>query len=185
MLAQEEARLLNHSYIGTEHILLGLMAEEEGIAAQALTRMGVDLGQVRSAVEEIIGAGTQAPSGHIPFTPRAKKILELSLRESIDLGHDYIGTEHILLGMVREGEGVASQILERYGAGTYEVRTAVVSLLGVDPTRTRQPASPPLGRVRGSSCPHPAEALEVRPAEGFRTVRCSRCGQLVGVLPAA
>ena len=183
MLAQEEARVLNHAYIGTEHILLGLIAEEESIAARALTQLGVDLGQVRGAVEEIIGAGTEPAPGQIPFTPRAKKVLELSLRESIGLGHNYIGTEHILLGMAREGEGVANQVLERFEVGAREIRATVISLLGGGPTKP--PETRPPRRARAGTCPHPAEALEVRPAEGFRTVRCMRCGQLVGVLPAA
>ena len=108
VLAQEEARLLNHNYIGTEHILLGLIHEGEGVAAKALESLGISLDAVRGQVEEIIGQGGSAPSGHIPFTPRAKKVLELSLREALQLGHNYIGTEHILLGLIREGEGVAA-----------------------------------------------------------------------------
>ena len=111
VLAQEEARMLSHNYIGTEHILLGLIHEGDGIAAKALESLGVSLEAVRAQVEEIIGQGQQAPSGHIPFTPRAKKVLELSLREALQLGHNYIGTEHILLGLIREGEGVAAQVL--------------------------------------------------------------------------
>ena len=111
VLAQEEARNLNHNYIGTEHILLGLIHEGEGVAAQALEAMGISLESVREQVEEIIGQGTEAPSGHIPFTPRAKKVLEYSLREALQLGHNYIGTEHILLGLIREGDGVAAQVL--------------------------------------------------------------------------
>ena len=103
VLAQEEARLLNHNYIGTEHILLGLIHEGEGVAARGLESLGINLEAVRSQVVEIIGQGSQAPSGHIPFTPRAKKVLELSLREALQLGHNYIGTEHILLGLIREG----------------------------------------------------------------------------------
>src|SRR5881398_2625776 len=115
VLAQEEARLLNHSYIGTEHILLGLIHEGEGVAAKALESLGISLEAVRSQVEEIIGQGGSSPSGHIPFTPRAKKVLELSLREALQLGHNYIGTEHILLGLIREGEGVAAQVLDQFG----------------------------------------------------------------------
>src|SRR5436190_895863 len=111
VLAQEEARMLNHNYIGTEHILLGLIHEGEGVAAKSLESLGISLEGVRSQVEEIIGQGQQAPSGHIPFTPRAKKVLELSLREALQLGHNYIGTEHILLGLIREGEGVAAPVL--------------------------------------------------------------------------
>ncbi|GMA87749.1 hypothetical protein GCM10025868_29990 [Angustibacter aerolatus] len=115
VLAQEEARMLNHNYIGTEHILLGLIHEGEGVAAKALESLGISLDAVREQVQEIIGQGQQAPSGHIPFTPRAKKVLELSLREALRLGHNYIGTEHILLGLIREGEGVAAQVLVKPG----------------------------------------------------------------------
>jgi ATP-dependent Clp protease ATP-binding subunit ClpC len=117
VLAQEEARLLNHNYIGTEHLLLGLIHEGEGVAATALESLGMSLEAVRGQVEEIIGQGQSAPTGHIPFTPRAKKVLELSLREAKQLGHNYIGTEHILLGLIREGEGVAAQVLVKLGAG--------------------------------------------------------------------
>jgi ATP-dependent Clp protease ATP-binding subunit ClpC len=129
VLAQDEARLLNHDYIGTEHILLGLVHEGEGVAAKAMAAMGISLEAVRQQVEQIIGRGQQAPSGHIPFTPRAKKVLELSLRESLQLGHDYIGTEHILLGLLREGEGVAAQVLVRLGADLNRVRQEVIKLL--------------------------------------------------------
>ncbi len=129
MLAQEEARLLNHSYIGTEHILLGLIHEGEGVAAKALEALGISLEAVRAQVEEIIGQGGSSPSGHIPFTPRAKKVLELSLREALQLGHNYIGTEHILLGLIREGEGVAAQVLVKLGADLSRVRQQVIQLL--------------------------------------------------------
>jgi ATP-dependent Clp protease ATP-binding subunit ClpC len=129
VLAQEEARMLNHNYIGTEHILLGLIHEGEGVAAKGLESLGISLEGVRSQVEEIIGQGQQAPSGHIPFTPRAKKVLELSLREALQLGHNYIGTEHILLGLIREGEGVAAQVLVKLGADLNRVRQQVIQLL--------------------------------------------------------
>jgi ATP-dependent Clp protease ATP-binding subunit ClpC len=129
VLAQEEARMLNHNYIGTEHILLGLIHEGEGVAAKAMEGMGISLEAVRAQVEEIIGQGQQAPSGHIPFTPRAKKVLELSLREALQLGHNYIGTEHILLGLIREGEGVAAQVLVKLGADLNRVRQQVIQLL--------------------------------------------------------
>src|SRR5665213_2240881 len=129
VLAQEEARLLNHNYIGTEHILLGLIHEGVGVAAKALESLGISLEAVRAQVEEIIGHGGQAPSGHIPFTPRAKKVLELSLREALQLGHNYIGTEHILLGLIREGEGVAAQVLVKLGADLSRVRQQVIQLL--------------------------------------------------------
>ncbi|MFZ9697194.1 MAG: Clp protease N-terminal domain-containing protein, partial [Ilumatobacteraceae bacterium] len=129
VLAQEEARLLNHSYIGTEHILLGLIHEGEGVAAKALESLSISLEAVRAQVEDIIGQGGSSPSGHIPFTPRAKKVLELSLREALQLGHNYIGTEHILLGLIREGEGVAAQVLVKLGADLGRVRQQVIQLL--------------------------------------------------------
>jgi ATP-dependent Clp protease ATP-binding subunit ClpC len=129
VLAQDEARMLNHNYIGTEHILLGLIREGEGVAARALESLGISLDVVRQQVEEIIGRGQQAPSGHIPFTPRAKKVLELSLREALRLGHEYIGTEHILLGLIREGDGVAAQVLVSLGADLNRVRERVIQLL--------------------------------------------------------
>ncbi len=130
VLAQEEARMLNHNYIGTEHVLLGLVHEGEGVAAKALESLGISLEAVRQQVEEIIGQGQQAPSVHIPFTPRAKKVMELALREATDLGHNYIGTEHLLLGLIREGEGVAAQVLVKLGADLPQVRQEVVQLLG-------------------------------------------------------
>ena len=129
VLAQEEARMLNHNYIGTEHILLGLIHEGEGVAAKALESLNISLEAVRQQVEEIIGQGQAAPTGHIPFTPRAKKVLELSLREALQLGHNYIGTEHILLGLIREGEGVAAQVLVKLGADLSRVRQQVIQLL--------------------------------------------------------
>jgi hypothetical protein len=151
MLAQEESRRLNHNYIGTEHILLGLVREGEGVAAQALASLDVALDAVRSQVEEIIGYGGTAPSGHIPFTPRAKKVLELSLREALHLGHNYIGTEHILLGLVREGEGVAAQVLVKLGADLSRVHQAVVNILGGQPVGhvVAESSSFP-GRARGA-----------------------------------
>jgi len=129
VLAQEEARMLNHNYIGTEHILLGLIHEGEGVASKALEQLGISLENVREQVQEIIGQGQQAPTGHIPFTPRAKKVLELSLREALQLGHNYIGTEHILLGLIREGEGVAAQVLVKLGADLARVRQTVIQLI--------------------------------------------------------
>jgi ATP-dependent Clp protease ATP-binding subunit ClpC len=154
VLAQEEARLLNHNYIGTEHILLGLIHEGEGVAAKALESLGISLEKVRQQVEEIIGAGQSPPTGHIPFTPRAKKVLELSLREALQLGHNYIGTEHILLGLIREGEGVAAQVLVKLGADLGRVRQQVIQLLsgysggretaGTAPGEAQQGGSPVL-----------------------------------------
>jgi ATP-dependent Clp protease ATP-binding subunit ClpA len=143
VLAQEEARLLNHNYVGTEHLLLGLIHEAEGVAAKALESLGIRLEVVRAQVEQIVGQGQQAPTGHIPFTPRAKKVLELSLREAKQLGHDYIGTEHILLGLLREGEGVAAHVLVKLGADLSRARGQVIGLLSGDAgteeaaTRTR------------------------------------------------
>ena len=129
VLAQEEAKMLNHNYIGTEHILLGLIHEGEGVAAKALEQLDISLDAVREQVTDIIGTGQQQPTGHIPFTPRAKKVLELSLREALQLGHNYIGTEHILLGLIREGEGVAAQVLVKLGADLNRVRQTVIQLL--------------------------------------------------------
>ncbi len=127
--AQEEARMLNQNYIGTEHLLLGLIREQDGIAAKALESLNISLEDVHAQVEDLIGKGSFVPSGHIPFTPRAKKVLELSLREALQLGHNYIGTEHILLGLIREGEGVAAQVLLNLGADLEKVRSAVIQLL--------------------------------------------------------
>jgi ATP-dependent Clp protease ATP-binding subunit ClpC len=146
VLAQEEARRLNHNYIGTEHILLGLLSEGEGVAAKALEELGIGLDAIRQQVVEIIGRGAQFPGGHIPFTPRAKKVLELSLRESLQLGHEYIGTEHILLGLIREGEGVAAQVLTRLGVTKDRVQHQVMKLLRELPASERMPGGEPVSR---------------------------------------
>jgi len=152
VLAQEEARFLNHNYIGTEHILLGLLNEGEGIAAQALESLDIDLASVRDEVVKIIGQGQQSPSGHIPFTPRAKKVLELSLREALQLGHNYIGTEHILLGLIREGEGVAAQVLQQLGAELQKVRQTVIQLLsGPGGSEEQQPKAAGAGGRESSA----------------------------------
>lgn len=140
VLAQEEAREMNHNYIGTEHVLLGLIHEGEGVAAKALESLGISLELVRGQVEELIEQGSNSPSGHIPFTPRAKKVLELSLREALQLGHNYIGTEHILLGLIREGEGVAAQVLVKLGADLPRVREQVIQQLSSYGTETGQGA---------------------------------------------
>src|SRR3989441_7561312 len=132
VLAQEEARMLDHNYIGTEHLLLGLVHEGTGIASTALESLGISLRDVRARVEAIIGRGGGGPHGQIPFTPRAKKVLELSLREALQLGHDFIGTEHILLGLIREGEGVGAQVLVALGADLERVRRQGVELLSGD-----------------------------------------------------
>ncbi|MDT0531274.1 ATP-dependent Clp protease ATP-binding subunit [Micromonospora sp. DSM 115977] len=156
VLAQEEARMLNHNYIGTEHILLGLIHEGEGVAAKALESLGISLEGVRQQVEEIIGQGQQAPSGHIPFTPRAKKVLELSLREALQLGHNYIGTEHILLGLIREGEGVAAQVLVKLGADLNRVRQQVIQLLSG--YQGKEPAA--AGTTPGEAAPSTSLVLD-------------------------
>jgi ATP-dependent Clp protease ATP-binding subunit ClpA len=160
VLAQEEARMLNHNYIGTEHILLGLMHEGEGVGAKALESLGISLEAVRSQVEEIIGRGESVPTGHIPFTPRAKKVLELSLREALQLGHNYIGTEHILLGLIREGEGVGAQVLQKLGADLNRVRRAVIQLLGG-----------PMGQQGGASGTEPGDEVAVALLEVVRRGR--------------
>ena len=128
VLAQDEARLRNHNDLGTEHLLLGLIREGEGVAVRALESLGISVAAVGARVQEIIGQGQSAPTGHIPFTPRAKKVLELSLREALLLGHDYIGTEHLLLGLIGEGEGVAAQVLMQLGADLSRVRQRVIEL---------------------------------------------------------
>ena len=146
VLAQEEARMLNHNYIGTEHILLGLIHEGEGVAAKALESLGISLQAVRQQVEEIIGPGQQPLSGHFPVTPRANKVLELASREAQQLGHNYVGTEHILLGLIREGEGVAAQILVKLGADLDRVRQQVIQLLHSYPGKDLADSGPRRGK---------------------------------------
>ena len=206
ILAQSEARLLNHNYIGTEHILLGLVQEGEGIAAKALESLDVPLQTVRDQVTELIGRGQEPPTGHIPFTPRAKKVLELALREALNLGHNYIGTEHLLLGLVREGEGVAAQILKKLGTELAGVRHAVIEIMsgytGRPPDEVQEglqtagvkdpdPDSWPLcPRCRGSLEETASyRVLELRPPEGEGETRavpfafCGRCGTWLGAIP--
>ena len=178
VLAQEEARMLNHNYIGTEHILLGLIHEGEGVAAKALEGMDISLEAVRAQVEEIIGQGQQAPSGHIPFTPRAKKVLELSLREALQLGHNYIGTEHILLGLIREGEGVAAQVLVKLGADLNRVRQQVIQLLSGYQGEKNQAGAP--GQAEGT----PSTSL-VLDQFGRNLTQAARDGQLDPVIGRA
>jgi hypothetical protein len=175
VLAQEEARHLNHNYIGTEHILLGLIHEGEGVAARALESLDISLEAVRVEVTEIVGRGAEQPSGHIPFTPRAKKVLELSLREALQFGHNYIGTEHILLGLIREGEGVAAQVLVKLGASFDRVRQQVVHLLadacalqaeqvaGMPSRITQQQAMTMVAGGPGAYQDEPAELVRVVP----------------------
>jgi ATP-dependent Clp protease ATP-binding subunit ClpA len=140
-LAAEEARMLNHNYLGTEHLLLGLIREGDGVAAQALELLGISLQAVRQEVEAIISRGEHVPSEVIPFTPRSKKVLDLSLRESLQLGHDYIGTEHILLGLIREGDGVAAQVLVKLGANPSRVRQQVIQLIDGQQSREGAPVT--------------------------------------------
>jgi ATP-dependent Clp protease ATP-binding subunit ClpC len=144
VLAQEESRLLSHNYIGTEHLLLGLLSEREGIAARALESLNVTLDAAREQVEEMIGPGQQQSHGHIPFTPRAKKILELSLREALHMSSEVIDTEHLLLGLIDEGDGVGAQILQRFGATAQPVREAVIRLVNAEPQAeaTEGPGAP-------------------------------------------
>lgn len=199
--------MLNNNHIGTEHLLLGLVHEGEGVAAEALQSMGISLEAVRREVELIIGQGRAAPTGHIPFTPRAKKVLELSLREARQLGQKYIGTEHILLGLVREAEGVAAQVLQRLGAELNGVRETVIQVLsgysgsaeGVlaevggppESTTASQPCCPVCGADLAESAAHatlsvPAAewAVEGNEDREIVFVYCGRCGRTIGILGA-
>ena len=179
VLAQEEAGMLGRNWIGTEHILLGLIRESEGVAARALESLGIRLEAVRQQVEEIIGQGQQAPSGHIPFTPRAKKVLELSLREAQQLSHNYIGTEHILLGLIREGEGVAAQVLVKLGADLNRMRQQVIQLLhGYE---GKEPGSAG-GPEHEESARHPAAqaAMEARIVRSARVFSQAQMDSVMG-----
>src|SRR5205807_6010184 len=204
VLSQDEARALNHNFIGTEHLLLGVIREENGLAAKALTSLGISLDRVREKVKETIGPATVGYEGSPPFTPRAKKVLELSLREALQLGHNYIGTEHILLGLVREGEGVGAQVLAGCAGGLARVRQSVLELIpghGEAPEPSA-PAEirPPRGSVFGTEpppCSHRAKDLEG--ALGYRRIEaagdagqpglpvmavyCTRCGTTLAILP--
>jgi ATP-dependent Clp protease ATP-binding subunit ClpC len=208
VFAQEEARSLNHNYIGTEHILLGLLREQEGVAARALASLDVELEVARERVEEIVGRGETVPGAHIPFTPRAKKVLELALREALQLGHTYIGTEHILLGVVGEGEGVAAQILEQLGADGDRTRAAVTELLEgyvatqpgtatfQEPRPRRGFRSRPRMRMRATDGPHcPSCHVLLEGSTGVRSVKatgdeerevvvayCTSCGRALGTV---
>jgi len=192
--------MLDHDYIGTEHILLGLIHEGEGVAAQALTGMGIRLEAVRWQVEQIIGHGQAKAAGHIPFTPRAKKVLELALREALQLGHNYIGTEHILLGVLREGEGVAAQVLQKLGADLNRVRQAVIRRLGEmgqGPSVAVQEEVEGAAERRGPRCPRCDADLAVFAT--YRTITvpdeeesagrkaafvfCRSCSYTLGMLP--
>ena len=162
VLAQEEARTLKHNYIGTEHILLGLLREEEGLAARVLESLDITVERVRAQVVRIVGSGEEVTSGQIPFTPRAKKVLELALREALSLGHNYIGTEHILLGLVRENEGVAARILLDFDADSEKIRNEVIRML-----------SGPGGRRSGGRARAPARGAGGRRARARSPRSCS------------
>jgi ATP-dependent Clp protease ATP-binding subunit ClpC len=199
VLAQEEARLLNHNYIGTEHILLGLIREGDGVAAKALESLNISREAVRQSVEEIVGKGRSAPTGHIPFTPRGKKVLELSLRESLQLGHNYIGTEHILLGLIREGEGVGAEVLQKLGGGLDRVRAMVIHILSGYVTTPAEPVGSvegaEAGPIEAPGCPRCKAWLSesgivrdvtIRDDDGneveVRVLCCSSCGVAIGTV---
>ena len=181
VLAQEEARMLNHNYIGTEHILLGLIHEGEGLAAKALENLDISLAAVREQVTDIIGKGQSAPTGHIPFTPRAKKVLEYSLREGLQLGHTYIGTEHILLGLIREGEGVAAQVLVKLGADLNTVRQQVIQLLAGYQGQPGEKSAAGVGPSQGPAEGTPAGSL-VLDQFGRNLTQAAREGKLDPVI---
>ena len=168
--SRKKTRLLDHNYIGTEHILLGLIHEGDGVAARVVESLGISLTDVRAEVEEVVGRGSKAPSGHIPFTPRAKKVLELSLREALQLGHNYIGTEHILLGLIREGEGVAAQVLVNLGADLSGTRQRVVQLLSDDAGGTAE-----TGERRKTWVEPQSMHAQISAARSLPT--CSFCGR--------
>lgn len=199
VLAQEEARLLDHNFIGTEHLLLGLLREQEGIAARALSASGITLEAVRAKVEETIGPSGSSPTGSPPFTPRAKKVLELSLREALTLNHNYIGTEHLLLGLIREGEGVATQVLVRLGTDVASVRRQVIQRLEESPEEQEGSAALTAMTVEPPRCPSCGATLidgtryrRVAVAPGpdetgdtvlsIPVVYCRSCGRALGVL---
>jgi ATP-dependent Clp protease ATP-binding subunit ClpA len=169
VLAQDEARVLKHGYIGTEHLLLGLLREEEGVAAQVLRELGITLEEIRAQVARIVGQGAEVTTGQIPFAPRAKKVLELALREALHLGHNYIGTEHILLGLAREDEGVAARILLDFDTDGEKIRNAVIESLGIDIAELEQwGKSHRIRRSRTHVIP------TMRPCWEYRVERCDR-----------
>jgi hypothetical protein len=166
VLAQEEARTLNHSHIGTEHFLLGLLHEGDGVAARALVASGINLEECRKQVEALVATGGRAPSGHIPFTPRGKKVMELALREALQFGHNYIGTEHLLLGLIREAEGVGAQVLKAMGCELNAVRLRVLEILGASPCETVPPVTPQV--VRSGPQAVRAPSMEATVLKGLR-----------------
>jgi ATP-dependent Clp protease ATP-binding subunit ClpA len=185
VLAQEEARKLGHNYIGTEHVLLGLLGETDGYAFRALEGFGMSLAGGREEVKAIVGPGSTPPSGHIPFTPRAKKTLELALREALQLHHNYIGTEHILLGVIREGEGVGAQVLRQH-ADLLEIRMAVLDLLPAAAAQAQASRARRWLRRRSAGDPltadEPAEQMELRTTPAADT-SLSEAARLAGPQP--
>jgi Clp amino terminal domain, pathogenicity island component len=199
VLAQEEARLLNHNFIGTEHILLGLFQEREGVAAKALGSLGISPEAVRETVEEMAGPTDLSLTGSPPFTPRAKRVLELSLREALQSGHNYIGTEHLLLGLIREGEGVAVQVLVASGVDLEQLRQRVFTIAAGDRPIPNVEAGDPV--VSGPRCPHCARRLEgggvaykvlkvprsdreqSTDVADIAFVYCTRCGKVIAHAP--
>jgi len=170
VLAQDDARLLKHNYIGTEHILLGLLREEEGLAARVLDTLDITADEVRAQIVRIVGQGAEVDTGQIPFTPRVKKVLELALQDALELDHNYIGTEHILLGLVREDGGVGARILRDFDGDPQKVRNEVTRMLS-GPTRRTEMA--PRRRVRHTHDAGPFLHLDNRPAQLF--VACPVC----------
>ena len=177
-LAQEEAQRLNHNYIGTEHLLLGLIREGEGVAAKALSNLGVELHDVRRAVEHIIGRGDVAVHGEVGLTPRAKKVIELAVDEAKRLGHRYIGTEHLLLGLIREGDGIAAGVLESLGIGLEQARAQVVQIL----TATGRPSEPGGAKSNVVTCrldDHASDAIDALVEAGIRSTRSDAASWLI------
>jgi ATP-dependent Clp protease ATP-binding subunit ClpC len=176
VLAQDEARALKHNYIGTEHILLGLLREEEGLAARVLESLDITVEEVRGQVVQIVGQGDEVTTGQIPFTPRGKKVLELAQREALSLAHNYIGTEHILLGLVHENEGVAARVLLDLGADAETIRDAVIAMLSAQGIRTGRRTAEPRGPVSAPpiSAQHHGRSLVVAFVLGLIAGRASR-----------
>jgi ATP-dependent Clp protease ATP-binding subunit ClpC len=185
-LAQEEARMLDHDYVGTEHLLLSLIQADDGMAARALASLGISLTAVRQQVEEIMGQGKKsAPDAHLPFTPRAKKVLEFSLREALQLGHNYIGTEHILLGLIREGQGIAARVLVKLGADLSRVRQEVIMLVAEASREEDQPQTERgARRVRLARGPDSGRLAEAITRIESMDSRLSAIEQRVGTGPA-
>ncbi|MEI6625101.1 MAG: Clp protease N-terminal domain-containing protein, partial [Thermoleophilia bacterium] len=177
VLAQDEARALKHNYIGTEHILLGLLREEEGLAARVLDSLDITVEDVRANVARIVGQGEEVTTGQIPFTPRAKKVLELALREALSLGHNYIGTEHILLGLVRENEGVAARILLDFDADAEKIRNEIIRMLS-GPGRRSQSGGTAAGAGAGAGSPESKKSSKLLDQFGRNLTKLATEGKL-------